>query len=101
MLDPKDLERLAQQLSRLLPPGLRGARNELEQNIRAVLRAQFERLDLVSRERFDAQAQLLQRTRARLAGLEARLASLEGTEPPRRRLPQKGAKSQGGEPKEG
>lgn len=101
MPDPKDLERLAQQLSRLLPPGLRGARNELEQNIRAVLRAQFERLDLVTRERFDAQAQLLQRTRARLAGLEARLATLEGTDTGRRRMPQKGAKIREDEPKEG
>jgi BMFP domain-containing protein YqiC len=101
MPDPKDLERLAQQLSRLLPPGLRGARNELEQNIRALLRAQFERLDLVSRERFDAQAELLQRTRARLAALEARLAALEDSGGTRRRAPQKSARNDGDGPKEG
>jgi BMFP domain-containing protein YqiC len=77
MLDPKNLEDLAARLTRALPPGLRGIRNELEDNFRAVLRANLDRLELVSRERFDVQAELLSRTQARLAAMEKRLKELE------------------------
>ena len=77
MLDPKHLEDLATKLSQVVPPGLRGLRAELEQNFRAVLRANLERFDLVSRDRFDTQAELLARTQSRLAALEQRLKSLE------------------------
>ena len=52
-------------------------RRELEDNFRAVLRANLERWDLVSRERFDVQAEVLARTQKRLRELEARLAALE------------------------
>lgn len=77
MLEPKHLEELAARLARVIPPGLKGLRTELEDNFRAVLRANLDRLELVSRERFDAQAELLARTQARLAALEKRLKSLE------------------------
>ncbi|MFX9023700.1 accessory factor UbiK family protein, partial [Acinetobacter baumannii] len=73
----KLLEELAARLARVVPAGLGGLRAELEDNFRAVLRSQFERLDLVSRERFDVQAELLARTQKRLAALEKRLAELE------------------------
>jgi ubiquinone biosynthesis accessory factor UbiK len=42
-----------------------------------VLRANLEKLDLVSRERFEVQAELLARTQAKLAALEKRLKKLE------------------------
>jgi BMFP domain-containing protein YqiC len=77
MLDPQKIEEVAARLASVLPPGLSGLRRELEENFRAVLRANLERLDLVSRERFDIQAQLLQRTQQRLLLLEQRLAQLE------------------------
>lgn len=77
MIDPRALEEIASRLSRVLPPGLRGLRAELEDNFRAVLRASLDRLDLVSRERFDSQAELLARTQNRLAQLEKRLKALE------------------------
>ncbi|HVT34792.1 MAG TPA: accessory factor UbiK family protein [Nevskiaceae bacterium] len=77
MLDNKQIEDLAAKLGRVIPPGLKGLRQELEDNFRAVLRANLEKLDLVSRERFEIQAELLARTQARLAALEARLQSLE------------------------
>ncbi|MEQ1440148.1 accessory factor UbiK family protein [Fontimonas sp. SYSU GA230001] len=76
-MDTRQLEDLAAKLSRLLPPGLNGLRRELEDNFRAVLRANLEKWDLVSRERFDTQAELLARTQARLAAMERRLAELE------------------------
>jgi BMFP domain-containing protein YqiC len=50
---------------------------DLEKNLRATLSAFFSRLDLVTREEFDVQAQLLERARTRMAELEARLAELE------------------------
>lgn len=77
MNETKGIEELAERLSAILPPGLKGLRAELEDNFRAVLRANLERWDLVSRERFDIQAELLARTQKRLKELEARLAALE------------------------
>lgn len=74
----RGIEELAERLAAILPPGLKGLRAELEDNFRAVLRANLERWDLVSRERFDVQAEVLARTQKRLKELEARLAKLEG-----------------------
>jgi BMFP domain-containing protein YqiC len=71
------IEDLAAKLAGLLPPGLKTLRAELEDNFRAVLRANAEKFDLVSRERFDVQAELLARTQAKLKALEARVAELE------------------------
>ena len=50
---------------------------EISQNMKAALTASFSRLDLVTREDFDVQAQVLARTREKLAALEARVAELE------------------------
>jgi ubiquinone biosynthesis accessory factor UbiK len=77
MVDPKRVEEIAARLAQALPPGFKSLRAELEDNFRAILRANLERFDLVSRERFDAQAELLARTREKLEALERRLAELE------------------------
>ena len=77
MPENKLLEDLAAGLARVVPAGMGGLRAELEDNFRAVLRSRLEKLDLVSRERFDVQAELLARTQKRLAALEQRLAQLE------------------------
>ncbi|MGB0220401.1 MAG: accessory factor UbiK family protein [Sinimarinibacterium flocculans] len=77
MADSRQFEDLAGKLAQLLPQSLSGLRRELEDNFRAVLRANLENWDLVSRERFDVQAELLARTQARLSALEQRLAELE------------------------
>jgi hypothetical protein len=50
---------------------------DLHKNLRALLVQQFARLDLVTREEFDTQAQVLARTREKLETLEKRLAELE------------------------
>ncbi|TJY58364.1 accessory factor UbiK family protein [Sinimarinibacterium sp. CAU 1509] len=76
-MEPRQLEDLAAKLGQMLPPGLKGLRHELEDNFRAVLRANLEKWDLVSRERFDLQAELLRRTQTKLAALEQRLQALE------------------------
>lgn len=51
---------------------------DLEKNLRALLQSAFSRLDLVTREEFDVQREVLARTRAKLEALEAKLAELEG-----------------------
>ena len=50
---------------------------DLEKNVRAVLGSVFSRLDLVTREEFDVQREVLLRTRERLNELERKLAELE------------------------
>ncbi|NLO80686.1 MAG: accessory factor UbiK family protein [Xanthomonadaceae bacterium] len=79
MLDPKTLDEMARKLAQNLPPGLREFQQELERNMRASLQGIFSRLDLVTREEFDAQAKVLARTRAHLETLEQRIAALEAS----------------------
>ena len=50
---------------------------DIEKNMRAMLAATFARLDLVTRQEFDVQSEVLARTREKLEQLEARLAELE------------------------
>lgn len=80
-VDPRKLEELANRLSQALPPGLKGLRAELEDNFRAILRANLDRFDLVSRDRFEVQVQLLAKAQAQLEALEARIAQLERGKP--------------------
>ena len=61
-----------------MPRGLREFGDDVEKKIRQVLQAQLTRMDLVNREEFDVQTQVLLRTREKLAVLEQRLAALEG-----------------------
>jgi BMFP domain-containing protein YqiC len=77
MADQRLLEDLAARLARVLPPGLCALRAELVDNFRSILRSNLERFDLISRERFEAQAELLKKTEAKLAALEQRLERLE------------------------
>lgn len=50
---------------------------DIEKNIRALLMQGFAKLDLVTREEFDIQAELLSRTRQQLIELEARITEME------------------------
>ena len=50
---------------------------DIEKNMRALLAQGFAKLDLVTREEFDVQTQVLARAREQLAALEARVAELE------------------------
>ena len=76
-MDPLSVNDIARRLLESLPSTLRGAQADLENNFRAVLRGTLSKLDLVSREEFDVQTKVLERTRSRLTALEARLAELE------------------------
>jgi ubiquinone biosynthesis accessory factor UbiK len=84
MLDPKQLDDLAQRLAVSLPKGMQAIRDDLARNLRASLEAGLTRLDLITREEFEVQAAVLARAREKLDRLEARIAELEaqGTKAP-------------------
>lgn len=79
-------KRLFEEIDRKMKEILAGSpAADLEKNLRALMQSAFSRLDLVTREEYDVQREVLARTRAELEKLEARLALLESTA--RRRRP--------------
>ena len=78
MIDLKAIDELARRLNDLVPPGLKDARADLEQNFKATLQAGLGKLDLVTREEFDVQRAVLLRTREKVEELERVVAGLEG-----------------------
>ncbi|HHL2561881.1 TPA: accessory factor UbiK family protein [Yersinia enterocolitica] len=77
MIDPKKIEQIARQVHESMPKGIREFGDDVEKKIRMVLQSQLTRLDLVNREEFDVQTQVLLRTREKLALLEQRMGALE------------------------
>jgi BMFP domain-containing protein YqiC len=65
---------LLQQVSELV--GGSGIKGEMDKNIRSLAQSALSRLDVVSRAEFDAQTEILQRTRSRVVALEATLEEL-------------------------
>jgi len=76
-MEPFKIDELAKRLLERVPPALRSARDDLEANFRVVLRSGLAKLDLVTRDEFDAQAKVLARAREQLEALEARIRELE------------------------
>ena len=77
-MDTFRIDDIARRLMENLPPALRATQRDLETNFRAVLRASLGKLDLVTRDEFETQSRVLERTRARLEALEARVKAMEG-----------------------
>jgi BMFP domain-containing protein YqiC len=77
MNDKLDIDGLVRRLTEDLPASLRAFRSDLEAHAQRVLRDGARKLDLVSREEFDAQSRVLARSRELIAELEARVAALE------------------------
>jgi BMFP domain-containing protein YqiC len=76
-------EKLLSELSaRLAALAAANPAKDLEKNFRGMLSSAFTRLELVSREEYDVQAQVLARAREKLAALEARVAQLEAGKRP-------------------
>ena len=78
MLDAKALEDISARLGAMIAASPVA---DIEKNARAMLSGLLGKLDLVSREEFDIQAQVLLRTREKLKALEERVARLEGGSP--------------------
>ncbi|OAN16900.1 cytoplasmic protein [Photobacterium jeanii] len=77
MFDPKKLEQVAKQIHESMPQPVKELGNDVEQKVRQVIQAQLGKLDVVNREEFDVQTQVLLRTRQKLAEMEQKLAELE------------------------
>lgn len=77
MIDLKNIDDLARRLSDMIPPGLKDAGSEIEQNMKSTLQAGLARLDLVTREEFDVQRAVLLRTREKIDALERTVQVLE------------------------
>lgn len=81
MIDLKFIDELSDRLAggfaQALPQGAKELSQDVEKNIKAVLKTSFEKLDLVTREEFDVQTEVLARTRAKIDELEKLVAELE------------------------
>lgn len=71
------LNDLVNRLCEALPSGLKNAKKDMEKNFRAIIQSAFGKLELVTREEFDAQAKVLLRTRKKLELLEKQIKEIE------------------------
>lgn len=76
MINAKKIEQLAEQITNAIPPSIKGAADNVEQKVKEIVQAKLSQLDVVSREEFDVQTQVLARTRAKLDELEKKMNSL-------------------------
>jgi len=75
---PQDfLAQLQGQFGQFVPDMARAARDDFESHARATVMSVLSRLELVTREEFDAQQAVLMRTREKVEALEQRVAALE------------------------
>jgi len=77
MINPKKLEEIAKQISASVPQGVKQFGEDAETKVKQILQAQLNKLDLVNREDFEVQMQVLLRTREKLEALEHRVTELE------------------------
>lgn len=71
------LNQFLHQLNSVITPGAEALGSEFQQKLRTAAQATFNKLDLVSRDEFDAQQAVLIRSREKLETLEKQLATLE------------------------
>ena len=74
MINTKIIDEIASKISQMLA---NSPAADIEKNLNALLRGMFTKLELVTREEFDVQTQVLQRARMQLDALEKKLAELE------------------------
>ncbi len=79
MLDNQTINRLSDKINALLPPGLQQVKTDFDAKLKTLLQQQLTEFEFVSREEFDIQSRVLQRTRAKLEALEDKLKHLEKT----------------------
>ena len=77
MIDSRSIDELANRLSEAMPESLKTLKSDLDSNLRAILESSLRQMNLVSREEFDVQTALLERTQLKLKQLEQQLDELE------------------------
>ncbi len=73
----ESLEQLSKRISSLIPGDIRHMQDDIENNIHSLLQSSLTKMNLVTREEFDVQSAVLQRTREKLEALEKQVAKLE------------------------
>ena len=76
-IDPKHLDEAVTKIKQLLPDNVIDFKNTGEDKLKLVLEGLLQKLEMVSREEYYVQAEVLQRTRQRLEQLEQRIELLE------------------------
>lgn len=77
MFDPKIANDITKQFVDNLPPAFKEMNSEFEKTLKLILQNTFAKLELVTREEFDAQTKVLARTREKLEHLEREVMALE------------------------
>ena len=77
MIDNQTLNELADKLTSVIPDSVRTLKTDLDNNIKAILESSLRQMNLVSREEFDVQSALLERTLNKLQELEQQLDQLK------------------------
>lgn len=77
MINAKKIEEIAKQVSDSIPPGIKNMATDIEDRTKIVLQRKLSQLDVVTREEFDVQTQVLIKTREKASMLEAKLAEFE------------------------
>ncbi|MFT6195265.1 MAG: BMFP domain-containing protein YqiC [Cognaticolwellia sp.] len=77
MISAKKIEELAKQVTDSMPAGLKDFAHDMEDRTKMILQRKLSQLDVVTREEFDVQTQVLIKTRAKLTDLEAKITALE------------------------
>jgi len=70
------LDELSKRISSLIPGDVKHLQKDIEKNVRSLLQTSLNKMNLVTREEFDVQSAVLQRTREKLEQLEKQLAQL-------------------------
>ena len=77
MIDLGKIDDIVTKLSNSLPPGAVKLQEDVEHQFRSILQKAFEKMELVTREEFDAQTAVLERLRIKLESLERQLDQME------------------------
>ncbi len=71
------LEELTKRISSLIPGDVKHVQNDIENNVRSLLQSTLTKMNLVTREEFDVQSAVLQKTREKLEQLEKQVEQLQ------------------------
>ncbi|MDA9557755.1 accessory factor UbiK family protein [Vibrio sp.] len=77
MIDAKKLEQLAKQIQEVMPQPVKNIGADVENKVKQIIQGQLSKLDVVSREEFEIQTQVLLRTRQKITELESKIEKIE------------------------
>lgn len=77
MINAQKIEDIAKQVTDAIPPSVKNIAADIEDKTKSVIQRKLSQLDVVSREEFDVQTQVLIKTREKISELEKKVAELE------------------------